>query len=246
MSKSGLSLATTFLYRAKNVTEAWEFWYGELASQHKSQDSRDGGVVGECINAITVIEDPTRNIVKSDIRKMPMRYAIGELLWYLSGNNNLSEISKFASTAWARMSDDGITVNSNYGHKIQHFYGFDQFEYIERLLREDPNTRQAVVHIKDPRDVLENPTKDVPCTLTLQFLIRDNKLHMTTVMRSNDIWMGFPYDVFQFTCMQILLSMKLGVEIGTYTHIAGSLHLYERNLVKDENADGKTKASNQG
>ena len=50
-------------------------------------------------------------------------------------------------------------------------------------------------------------------------------------MRSNDVWMGFPYDVFQFTCMQILMSMELGVEIGTYTHIAGSLHLYERNVI---------------
>ena len=44
---------------------------------------------------------------------------------------------------------------------------------------------------------------------------------------------GFPYDVFQFTCMQILMSMELEVEIGTYTHIAGSLHLYERNVVKE-------------
>ena len=49
-------------------------------------------------------------------------------------------------------------------------------------------------------------------------------------MRSNDLWTGFPYDVFQFTAMQILMSMELGLELGSYTHIAGSLHLYERNL----------------
>ena len=39
--------------------------------------------------------------------------------------------------------------------------------------------------------------------------------------------------MFQFTCMQILMAMQLGLEIGTYTHIAGSLHLYERDVVKD-------------
>ena len=61
---------------------------------------------------------------------------------------------------------------------------------------------------------------------------------MTTYMRSNDLWMGFPYDVFQFTNMQVLMSMELGVELGTYTHISGSLHLYKRNLVKvDEHYD---------
>ena len=43
------------------------------------------------------------------------------------------------------------------------------------------------------------------------------------------------YDVFQFTCMQILMSMELGIELGTYTHIAGSLHLYGRNYVNIDN-----------
>ena len=52
---------------------------------------------------------------------------------------------------------------------------------------------------------------------------------MTVYMRSNDIWMGLPYDVFSFTCMQILLAFKLGVGIGTYTHHAASLHLYKRD-----------------
>jgi thymidylate synthase len=54
-------------------------------------------------------------------------------------------------------------------------------------------------------------------------------------MRSNDIWMGFPYDVFSFTAMQCLMAMELGLGIGTYTHIAGSLHLYERNGIDGEN-----------
>ena len=51
-------------------------------------------------------------------------------------------------------------------------------------------------------------------------------------MRSNDLWLGFPYDVFQFTCMQVLMSMELGIELGSYTHIAGSLHMYKRDFDK--------------
>ena len=34
--------------------------------------------------------------------------------------------------------------------------------------------------------------------------------------------------------LQILLSMKLGLQLGIYTHVAGSLHLYERDAKKDE------------
>ena len=210
------------------VTEAFDWWYDKLVRMNDSQESRDGEVHGEIINAITVISDPTRNICKSDIRKLSMRYAIGEFLWYLSGNNHLSEIQKYTDN-WDRMSDDGVHVNSNYGHCIKYKYGFDQFGYVYNMLKDKPKTRQAVIHIKEPSMAA---SKDVNCTVCLQFFIRDNKLYMTTYMRSNDIWLGFPYDVFQFCNLQILLSMKLGVELGSYTHIAGSLHLYERDVKK--------------
>ena len=100
------------------------------------------------------------------------------------------------------------------------------------MLEKDPNTRQAVIHIKEPRNVINNPTKDLNCTLTLQFLIRDNKLHLITNMRSNDIWLGLPYDVFNFTCMQIQMAMELGVDVGNYYHNVGSFHMYARDYEK--------------
>ena len=146
----------------------------------------------------------------------------------MSGNNELKEIQKYTK-GWDRMSDDGVHVNSNYGWCIRHKFGFDQWEYIKNMLKEHPETRQAIIHIKSADN---KESKDVNCTISLQFFIRDGKLYCTAYMRSNDIWLGYPYDVFQFTNMQILLSMELGLELGTYTHIAGSLHLYERNAVK--------------
>lgn len=213
------------------ATEAFEHWFKVLNSQNMGADSRDGGVKGEVLNAVTVIKDPTRGIVQSDIRKMPMRYAVGELIWYLSGNPTLEAIRNYTS-AWDRMSDDGVHVNSNYGWCIKYKYGFDQWEHIKDLFMKDINTRQAVLHIKTANN---EPSKDVNCTVCIQFLARDGKLHATTYMRSNDIWMGFPYDVFSFTAFQVKMAMELGLGIGTYTHIAGSLHLYERNGIDGEN-----------
>lgn len=215
-----------FFLECQDVTEAFDYWYNELKEMKDETNSRDGAIRGEVINAITVILNPTKNICNSEIRKLSMRYAMGEFLWYLSGNNNLSEIQKYTSN-WDRMSDDGVTVNSNYGHCIKYKYGFDQFEYVYNMLKDKPESRQAVIHIKAPDN---SESKDVNCTVCLQFFVRDNKLYMTTYMRSNDIWLGFPYDVFQFCNLQVLLSMKLGIGLGTYTHIAGSLHLYERDV----------------
>lgn len=220
--------------QADTIDNAWEAWYKRITEEVNQQESRDGAVVGEVINAITEIEDPTRCILRSPIRKLPMRYMVGELLWYLSGNPELKAIQLYTS-AWDRMSDGGVTVNSNYGDRIQHalceFSGdtFDQLKMVEKMLTEHPESRQAVIHIKQARNLVKYPTKDVNCTVCLQFFIREGKLFMTTYMRSNDLWMGFPNDVFQFTAIQIYLAMRLGVQLGTYTHIAGSLHLYDRD-----------------
>ena len=191
--------------QASGVDDAFEYWYHLLTTDMEVSTSRDGNIVGEVINAITVISDPTKCISRNKIRNLPMRYCIGELLWYLSGNNKLTGIRNYTKN-WDRMSDDGETVNSNYGYLIQEYYGFNQLDHIEQMLRKNPETRQAVIHLKP---AMYKPTKDLPCTVCLQFFIRENKLYMTTYMRSNDLWMGFPYDVFQFTCLQIYLAMKL-------------------------------------
>ena len=220
-------------YIANSIDTAFMHWYRLLSKDcgGAKQVSRDGEVIGEIINATTVLSDPTNNIMKNSLRNLPMKYAIGELLWYMSHNNKLREIQKYTK-GWDRMSDDGVTVNSNYGWCIRDKYGFDQWEWCKHELSKNPNSRRAVIHIKEPSD---KESKDVNCTVCLQFFIRDEKLYCTTYMRSNDIWLGYPYDVFQFTCMQILMSMELGVELGTYTHIAGSLHLYGRNYVNIDN-----------
>lgn len=224
------------IVRSEKLDEAWLSWFEKMKTcnklnENKAKKSRDGLVAAEVINAITVIEDPTKNIMTNSIRKLSMRYAIGEMLWYLSGNSELKAIQNYTK-AWDRMSDDGKTVNSNYGFLIKDAYGFDQYEYCKELLRRDMNSRQAIIHIKTPRNTIENPTNDLNCTVCLQFLVRDGKLYCTTYMRSNDLWLGFPYDVFQFTCIQIRMAMELGLNIGSYTHIAGSLHIYERDFKK--------------
>lgn len=216
------------MLKVKNIDEAFDLWFKIIESQNKTMKSRDGEVIGEVINAITVIEDPTRCICQSKIRNMPIRYAIGELAWYMSRNKKLSAIGKYTK-AWERMSDDSETVNSNYGWCICDKYGFNQYEKCKELLKKHPETRQAVIHIKEASD---KASKDVNCTVYLQLFIRDGKLIMHTHMRSNDLWMGFPYDIFQFTFIQVLMAMELDLELGEYVHIVDSLHLYKRDYEK--------------
>ena len=195
------------------------------------EDVDDERVAKEIINANLVLLDPTCNTMCQCSRAMPIRYAIGELLWYDSRNKTAKAIEPF-STFWSLIAEKDGTVNSNYGYCIHDKFDFDQWEFVKDILTKDPTSRQAVIHIKEPRDVRVNPTKDLNCTIALQFLIRNGDLHLITTMRSNDVWLGLPYDVFNFTCMQIRMAMELGIGIGHYYHNAGSLHLYKKDLPK--------------
>jgi thymidylate synthase len=70
---------------------------------------------------------------------------------------------------------------------------------------------------------------DVPCTLGYRFFLRGNRLHMHTTMRSQDLWLGFPYDVFTATILQELMAEWIGAELGQYRHSVDSLHLYAKH-----------------
>lgn len=73
-------------------------------------------------------------------------------------------------------------------------------------------------------------SKDVPCTVAWHFQIRDGRLNLSVFMRSNDVWLGLPYDILSFTTVQRVVASALGVEAGEYVHIADNLHLYEEHF----------------
>jgi thymidylate synthase len=94
----------------------------------------------------------------------------------------------------------------------------------------DASSRRAVLNLSEPDYVLDPALRDVACASTLQFLIRDGRLHAVVNMRSNDAVWGLPYDIFLFSMLQELLASDLGLPLGSYFHFVGSLHLYERHF----------------
>lgn len=164
------------------------------------------------------------------VRNVSPKYLLGELVWYLAGSRETAFINQFAPF-WNTISDNHITSNSAYGYLIKHRYEFDQLWKMVELLKKDPTSRRAVINLN-----YANPnvikTKDEPCTIALQFYVREDKVHCTGMMRSNDIWRGLPYDIVYFTLLQTIIAKALGKEVGSYTHFATSLHLYDCDVEK--------------
>lgn len=104
----------------------------------------------------------------------------------------------------------------------------DQVSYVLDLLRQDPTSRQAVLSIWRASDLRRDGDK--PCTLTMQFLLRNDELECHVTMRSQDVWLGLAMDLFMFTQLQHTLANMLGIRAGRFVHHVGSLHAYERDF----------------
>lgn len=178
----------------------------------------------EVLDAVLVIQDPTNVLLTGIGRRLNTRLAALESLQVIGGFIDPQLMVK-AAPGTEQFMDHGAFLGA-YGPRIR-----AQLPKVVQRLRDDPHTRQAVLTIWDPLpDLHVDGIKDYPCTVFLQFLIRDDKLVMHTSMRSNDLWWGVSYDVPMFTALQLTIANVLGIEPGPYHHHAVSMHVYKRDF----------------
>jgi thymidylate synthase len=142
-------------------------------------------------------------------------------------------------------SDPGLTVDvvphyANFREPTGIFHGAyglrvrDKVGLIAERLKQDKYTRQAHMNIwEDHYDLAIEGKKDYPCTTAAEFEWVDGVgLCGTTYMRSNDAWLGFPYDIVQHTSLLKSLATFLDLPVGVYTHVVRNLHIYETDFAK--------------
>jgi len=164
-------------------------------------------------------------------RKLNLDYIKKEFLWYLNGNKFDLSIVEHAKLWKDMINKEGI-IHSNYGQYI--FGENNQFDYVIKTLKEDKDSRRAIISILNKDHVLSKDA-DLPCTIALSFRIRNNKLNMSVHMRSQDAIYGLASDLpcFSFIHEMIYMTLKndyLDLLIGNYYHIVDSFHIYSKHF----------------
>lgn len=118
----------------------------------------------------------------------------------------------------------------------ERFWGISkQILNVINALREDPHTRRAMImvyDIQDSDDITGCETR-VPCSISYQFLIRDNRLHCIYYIRSNDYFKHFPIDIWLASALQEQISVHFDdICPGPLHYFCGSLHAYQEDLEK--------------
>lgn len=180
------------------------------------------------LNGVLIkLTNPLARLSRTDT-KGTLFSCLGELAWYLSGTNELEFIQHYIR-CYDDYTDDNGVLHGAYGPRLINLRGkYNQLLNVINKLKEKPSTRKAVIQLFDAEDIVEEHN-DVPCTLTLQLLVREDKLHMVVSMRSNDAFVGMPHDIFVFTMLQEIIARTLNIELGEYIHFIANLHLYDKN-----------------
>lgn len=185
------------------------------------QDSRNGKTI-EIEDFVIEVADPTVTAA-DEVRKFySPEIGLVEGLQLVSGVSDSALTAQIQPNFRNYMEDDTGKFWGAYGPRI-----VNQLPIIIERLREDPDTRQAVITLWDPEFDAHGGKKDHPCTSLFNFRIRDGKLNMSTFMRSNDAIHGWPFDLIQFSMLLQSMAFELEVEVGTYSHHVGSFHIYE-------------------
>ena len=209
----------------KTVDDLLRVAIKEILARGQSIQSTKG-TNREIMGILLELTNPRARLSRTETKGKPFS-CLGELCWYLSGSEELNFIEYYL-TIYGKYANGGKILGA-YGPRLFSGNCSSQMSNVVSWMKQKHGTRQAVVQIFSPSD-LRPYQKDIPCTCSLQFLIREDVLHLFVNMRSNDATRGFTHDVFCFTMLQEIVARQLSVGLGGYKHFVGSLHLYDEQL----------------
>lgn len=248
-------------FEGPSADVVWRAALHRLRTVETIQESRDQATK-ELLHCAFTITDPRQRLVFA--RAINPAFAVAEIIWIMAGANDI-EFLNFWNPRMRQFTDgDARWFYGAYGYRLgslpqlslsasqqlrhKMFPGkkrLDQIKAAYRALQHIPHSRQVVMQIWDSKYDLPDPeprSKDVPCNLVSHLMLRDGKLEWLQVMRSNDLIWGTPYNFIQFTTMQEIMAGWLGVEVGTYTHISDSLHVYQRHWEEVEDIESQMRS----
>lgn len=239
-----------YSYKAIDVNEALARGLQHLLLEGVREDSRNGPVLVAPGPVCIEYTEPHNRVLYSPTRDANPVFHFMESLWMLSGSNDI-EFPCFFNKSYAQFSDDGGTMWDAYGWRWRRFFGYDQLEAIVAELRANTTSRRCVLSMwngaewtagsgPDPAWQQEDGTwiqsdfyvgthggKALPCNTHAYFAIRNGKLNMTVMNRSNDaVWGAFGANAVHFSFLLEYMAMRVGVPMGSYFQFTNNLHTY--------------------
>ncbi len=174
---------------------------------------------------------------------------IHELLWFISGDNNVRNLQKHTKIwdAWANKNGDLETAYGFYWRNFPYIDGimthwdewsknehpdeivdglgnFDQLGYCVEQLKKNPNSRRLVVSAWEPYNA--HKSKLPACHLLYIFNVQNGKLCLHMTQRSCDVFLGVPFNIASYALLVHVIAREVGLEPGTLSIMFVDAHIY--------------------
>jgi len=203
----------------KNTVDLWKESLMKVAMDGHRYKDGDGRMCRESRNAVIVLETPSQ----ADVDKLIELMSSSEK-WIYPSRDELSGIMfKEINTP---------IYDYTYGGRIFNFASsIDQINsFVIPILRKDSTSRRATVMVYDPVQDSDMHNRNTPGLIYIHFMIREKKLHISASIRSNDLFFGWPANIYQIYCLQKYVSERIGSENGSITIFSNSAHVFEEDF----------------
>lgn len=176
-------------------------------------------------------------------KKVHFKSVVNELLWFISGSTNINDLE---ATIWDEWALENGELGPVYGKQWTAWETksgdtINQIDYVVDLLKNNPTSRRILFHgwnveyLPDEKlSPQENAAKGKmalpPCHLLYQFQVMDNKLNLMCTIRSNDLFLGNPFNTAQAALWVHMLAQQCDLEVGELIMSIGDAHIYSNHL----------------
>ena len=166
-------------------------------------------------------------------KKLHLKSIIYELLWFLRGDTNVLYLQEHGVRIWNEWADENGDLGPVYGHQWRSWPDYkggtiDQIANVIDQIKHHPDSRRMLVTAWNPAEVDQMALP--PCHCLFQFYVADGKLSLQLYQRSDDTFLGVPFNIASYALLLQMMAQVTGLEVGEFIHTTGDTHLYLNHL----------------
>lgn len=163
-------------------------------------------------------------------RNTPVKGSISELAWiWLLQSNNVQQLRDMGCKFWDEWEGEDGTIGPAYGYIMaKKTFGHDnQLAYILHELNNNPDSTRIKANLWDVDSL--HLMKLTPCVYDTTFNVIDGKLYLILNIRSSDLALGLPANIYQYSVLQRIIARECNLECADLIVSIANLHIYDRH-----------------
>ncbi|OIR43446.1 thymidylate synthase [Corynebacterium sp. NML130628] len=166
-------------------------------------------------------------------KKVYFKAVVGELLWFLRGDSNVTWLQEHGVRIWNEWADENGELGPVYGVQWRSWptpdgQHVDQISRALELLKDDPDSRRNLVSAWNVSELDQMAL--LPCHLLFQLYVADGKLSLQVYQRSADMFLGVPFNIASYALLAHMFAQQAGLEVGELIWTGGDCHIYNNHF----------------